>query len=531
MKAIIYTRVSTDEQADKGFSLSHQKVSLKNFCKLKDIHVVKHFQEDYSAKTFDRPEWKKLETFVSANKRSIDAVYFTRWDRFSRNAPEAYQVLAKFRKMGVELNSIEQPLDTENPDSKVMLAFYLAIPEVENDKISIRVTEGTRRALKDGYFVYKAPIGYRRCKIGNHASIEPDPKTAPIIQYIFKEYSSGIISQDELRIEVRRKFGIKISKTNLMHLLKRETYLGKIKVKAYKNEPEQIVDGLHESLIDQHTFDQVQQIISGKAPFKTFLKTAKNSFPLRGHLQCPQCGNKLTASKSKGKNKYYSYYHCQNGCKERVSTEVMHQEFQKLLRSLSVPDEQLALFKIMLEEHHANQQRNASIKIRSHTKEIAEIELKIEEAEERLFEGKISQSIFDKVAAKYKDRVTYLKSEVEFLSIELEDILTYYESAAEVLQSLDQWFDTVDLDGKKRILCSIFPENLIFEKNRYRTPKLNELICVIHAGMPEYFKKMATKKGSSNEDPYCVDPIVHLSNTFIKDIKEFHEIIRRSRAA
>ena len=39
-KAILYVRVSTDEQADKGFSLQHQEERLRKYCELQGIDVV-----------------------------------------------------------------------------------------------------------------------------------------------------------------------------------------------------------------------------------------------------------------------------------------------------------------------------------------------------------------------------------------------------------------------------------------------------------------------------------------------------------
>ena len=106
-KAIIYTRVSTDEQAQKGFSLPHQKMILEKYCDLNDIDIVKHYQEDHSAKNFDRPEFIKLMEFIKANRGIIDLVLFTRWDRFSRNQEASLRLIRELRKYGVEVNSME----------------------------------------------------------------------------------------------------------------------------------------------------------------------------------------------------------------------------------------------------------------------------------------------------------------------------------------------------------------------------------------------------------------------------------------
>jgi site-specific DNA recombinase len=59
--AIIYTRVSTEEQAEYGFSLAHQEDLLRRECVRKGIQILEHFQDDgYSAKDFKRPAFQEL---------------------------------------------------------------------------------------------------------------------------------------------------------------------------------------------------------------------------------------------------------------------------------------------------------------------------------------------------------------------------------------------------------------------------------------------------------------------------------------
>jgi len=189
-KAIIYTRVSTDDQADHGYSLPHQEEVIRRYCTIKKIDVVKHFQEDYSAKNFEnRPDWKKLYSFVKANKKEIDVILFTKWDRFSRNVAAAYQVIDKLKAIEVTVNAIEQPLDMSVPDSKIMLAVYLAIPEVENDKISIRTKEGSRKANKYGAWTSTAPVGYRnqRTELGQASLVSTEK--AELIKRNFRNIS------------------------------------------------------------------------------------------------------------------------------------------------------------------------------------------------------------------------------------------------------------------------------------------------------------------------------------------------------
>src|SRR5215210_17337 len=106
-KAVLYTRVSTEEQAKHGFSLEHQIKSLKNYCKSNDIIPLKHFEEDFSGKNFNRPKWQELRKFIKENKKDVEMVLFTRWDRFSRNMTEALTTIYEFKKINIELIAIE----------------------------------------------------------------------------------------------------------------------------------------------------------------------------------------------------------------------------------------------------------------------------------------------------------------------------------------------------------------------------------------------------------------------------------------
>src|SRR6202046_5192964 len=157
----LYIRVSTDEQADKGYSQRNQEEVLKKYCSINQIEVRKVLFEDHSAKTFNRPQWSGLLMDLKKNRNRVDLVLFTKWDRFSRNAGDAYQMINLLRKVGVEPQAIEQPLDLSIPENKMMLAFYLAAPEVENDRRALNVIHGMRRARKEGRYMGLAPIGYQ----------------------------------------------------------------------------------------------------------------------------------------------------------------------------------------------------------------------------------------------------------------------------------------------------------------------------------------------------------------------------------
>ena len=122
--AIIYTRVSTDEQAEKGFSLRDQKDRLLKYCDAKGIEVIKHFEDDgYSAKTFKRPQFDLLLDFIKKNKGVVKKLLVIKWDRFSRNTEASFSMITQMLKLGVEVEAIEQKLDNTVPENLIMKAL------------------------------------------------------------------------------------------------------------------------------------------------------------------------------------------------------------------------------------------------------------------------------------------------------------------------------------------------------------------------------------------------------------------------
>jgi site-specific DNA recombinase len=228
MTADLYIRVSTDEQADKGYSQRDQEERLKKYCENNQIKIRKVIFEDHSAKTFNRPEWNQLLTDLKRKRGAVDLILFSKWDRFSRNAGDAYQMITMLRKLGAEPQAIEQPLDLSVPENKLMLAFYLAAPEVENDRRALNVTLGMRKAKKEGRWMCCAPVGYAN-KITEDGKkfIAPKEPKAGIMKWVFETIAEGQYNVEQIMKEAFKK-GIKCCKANFWYLLRNPVYCGRI---------------------------------------------------------------------------------------------------------------------------------------------------------------------------------------------------------------------------------------------------------------------------------------------------------------
>ena len=258
---ILYVRVSTDEQAGRGYSLRDQEQKLLTYCQNNNLNVLHIFREDFSAKTFKRPEFKKLLEYCKKNKKEVHQMIFIKWDRFSRNTAESYQMISVFNQLAIQVNAIEQPLDLTVPEQGLMLAVYLSIPEVENQRRSLNVISGMRRAFKEGRYVGAAPKGYSNGRDVNKKPLLVPNDDAKYIQEAFELMATGLYNQKEVFNKLKAK-GFKSSMTAIASIFRNHLYYGGVFIKGYKEEEEMVVEGIHEPLITKVLFQKVQDVIN-----------------------------------------------------------------------------------------------------------------------------------------------------------------------------------------------------------------------------------------------------------------------------
>ena len=219
--AYLYVRVSTDEQKRKGYSLPEQEDRLLRHCEFNNIEVKGIYREDYSAKNFKRPEWSKLLTVVkNRKKKDQENILFIKWDRFSRNIEYAYQMIGILRTINVQAMAIDQPIDFSIPESTVMLAVYLSIPEAENGRRALNTSGGMRRARKEGRWMGAAPRGYVNLVYPDGKKyIAPKQPEAGLMKWAFEELANGTFAAEQVRKMANAK-GLKCERNNFWKLIR-----------------------------------------------------------------------------------------------------------------------------------------------------------------------------------------------------------------------------------------------------------------------------------------------------------------------
>ncbi|MFV5697168.1 recombinase family protein [Flavobacterium sp. ZT3R17] len=498
INVIIYSRVSTDEQAQKGFSLDYQEQTLMSHCERMGYNLVKSYREDHSAKNFKRPEWTNLKAYAKANKKAIHKVLFVKWDRFSRNTEQALTVLREFDSMGIELNATEQYLDMSNSDNKMVLSIYLTAGEVERDKISSRTISGTYQAKKEGYFTGKAPYGYDNFRDESKKSTLKPNQFSFFVKKAFVEVAMNIESVETIRKKLKQQ-GMKLEKSAFSELLKNVVYIGKIKVPEFKKESAMEVKGKHEALIDLDTFNKVQAIFKDKRWHGTKPAHKNLDFPLRDFLTCEVCGHQITGSHSKGRSKKYPYYHCRNKCETRVSVDKAHNRIGSILFNLQINENIKDLFSDVLKDSESQINGDRTIQLQNKIELQKVLKSKIEDSEDLLLSKDITKERFNSIIERINGQLNEVNNEIEILSKKTDSIKTYVDSGLELLSNLDIMFANGDYEEKRIVAGSIFTQKLIFGNDDCRTAKVNEVVEVLTRnckGSEGYKKRKAVKNDS-----------------------------------
>lgn len=483
-KAIIYVRVSTDEQAEKGYSLKHQEDRLRQYCQQQQIEIVEMYSEDHSAKSFERPAFIQLLAFLKKSKGRVDLLLFLKWDRFSRNAGDAYGMINQLNRLGVEPQAIEQPLDLTIPENKIMLAFYLAAPEVENDRRSLNTIAGMRRAIKEGRHCTLAPKGYRNARNEQNRPIIIPGKDASHIQFAFEKMATGLHPVQEV-LRLVNKRGFNCSKNQLWRILRNPFYYGKILLPAYKDEEEAIIQGQHEPLVSEVLFNDVQDVLDGRKKNHPSRQRQKEELPLRGFLLCGICGKQITGSGSKGNGGVYFYYHCRCGCKERYKAEEANGIFEKGLHEFSAEETVIDLYMKILEDRTRLSVPDKQKALQELQQEIDKNTARLKEAQQMRLDKEMDMEEYKGIKSIYEPIIKNLISQQKDLAQSSIEISKYIVPCTDLLKNLPGYYANATLQGKRLIIGSIFSGKLIFEKNYYRTTGVDpvfEEICSTSAG-------------------------------------------------
>lgn len=462
--AYLYVRVSTDEQKRKGNSLLEQENRLIKYCETHNVKIKGIFREDYSAKNFNRPEWKKLIAIIKKDRsREINNILIVKWDRFSRNIELAYEMIGILRKYNTQATAIDQPVELSVPESSVVLAFYLSIPEAENSRRALNTMRGIRLAKEMGRYPNKAPLGFINTEgLDGRKYIKPIRHDAEILIWAFEQLAKNFYAVDEIRRMVNAK-GLECSKSNFWTLIRNPVYCGYVRI--FSNDGTlQLVKGIHEPIISEDLFQEVQNVIGTRRKAINKRDELKTIFVLKGYLRCPECDHLFTASVSKGRTKKYAYYHCAKQCKKRIRADQINESYNNQLQQFQLSSGALELFEMILKEENTYEQRTKYLRERTRlTNKISEQQVIISKARKLLVAGILLLDDFSEMKREYTNMSATLTKEMETIEIKLRSIENQFNQDRKSLSEIFTYFQEMDTADKRQIINRFEPKILNIE--------------------------------------------------------------------
>lgn len=156
----LYVRVSTDKQANEGYSIDAQLGQLRSLCQLHGWNIEHEFIDDgYTGTKVDRPEFTKMIELVK--ERKITRIVVSKLDRLARNVKDFLQTVDLLQSYGCNLSIVKENFDTSTPQGKFAITMFAAMAELEASMITERVMSGkAQKASTGGYNGSRCPFGY-----------------------------------------------------------------------------------------------------------------------------------------------------------------------------------------------------------------------------------------------------------------------------------------------------------------------------------------------------------------------------------
>jgi DNA invertase Pin-like site-specific DNA recombinase len=484
MKNVItYSRVSTDEQAQQGYSLDYQEQTILRYCELKDYKVIQSFREDHSAKDFERPEWKKIIKLVKSKEKQKDkitSIVILRADRFSRNLLLSLVEKAKLNVLGCNVEFVEGGIDLTSPESLVVEAIQYALPQVENEKLSLRTKEGSYKCRLSGGWTGSPLRGYNCIRLEKNPSMILNGQ-APLIKEAFEKMASGLYSADQIRRWLNSK-GMKITKNQFPNIIRNVAYTGKIVVMPFKDQPKKIVDGLHPALVSEELFSAANDVLDGKKRNMNFDSDKSNLYPLKGFLRCPIHDRTLSAYGSKGRNDIYHYYVCtKNGC-PRYPIQWVHDQVERILEKVQFSAKTVKEYRKVLSKKFDSMDLERKRRQKEIERELETLKSRKTFLQNEYLEGKISSVDFNELKSSIEVKLFQADMELTNLKSQKTPFKDYLDNDIPLMEDLIGFYRKADGRSKKKILGLIFSDKVEFDENRKArfsfTPPIKALIQI-----------------------------------------------------
>jgi site-specific DNA recombinase len=473
---VIYTRVSTKEQADNNMSLQTQRRYCEQFATKNGYTIMGYFGGTYeSAQTDERKEFNTMLSFVKKSRENVSYIIVYSVDRFSRSGANAIYIAQQLKKQGVIILSVTQPTDTSTASGSLQQNIQFIFSEYDNQLRREKCITGIKEALLRGEWCQGPPIGYERGKInGKKTWVVNDQGKLLKKAFIWKMNEQ--VSNEEARQRLA-KLGLKVSHQQISTIFRNPFYCGLLSHNLLEGE---VVEGIHEKLISKEIFLKVNDVQNKNA--HGYITTEENdNIPLKRFLRCEMCGNFLRGYIVKAKNIHY--YKCNTkGCNCNKNAKSLNKSFLEGLFKYTLESVSLipAIKKQMLATYYKFNMEEAGEKTILENK-LYDIAKNVERLKTRLKNEEIPYDLYLEFLADFEKEKKEIADQLAKCSKGVSNPEKCIEFAINYSMKLPSVWSSAKYSDKQRLQFLIFPEGLFYnrEEDKCRTDNANEVFQYI----------------------------------------------------
>jgi len=373
---MLYARVSSERQAEKDISIPSQLKALREHALKRGWEIYGELiDEAQSARTTDRPAFKKMISLARQKEKPFDAILVWKFSRFARSRFDSAVNKALLKRQGISVISMNEDFG-DGAVAKLMEGIIESVDEFTSDCTAEDTLRGLKEAARRGFHCGGTiPIGYRGKKVmdghNQRTKLEPDDTYAPIIRRIFQMCIDGLGAKEiakTLNAEgLRTRSGDTWGKHRILYILRNEVYAGtKVFNKRdkrggrslLKDQKEVVrVQNCQPALVDDQMFRRAQKMIEERSPEYVHPRTVGSKYVLSGLLRCERCGGTMCGCAAKT-SKYF-YYECRNSarrgkgtCKAKAIPKKKMEEFviDRIRRNILTEENLMRLVELTNEE-------------------------------------------------------------------------------------------------------------------------------------------------------------------------------------
>ena len=318
IRCAIYTRKSTEEGLEMDYnSLDAQRDACEAYITSQKSQGWVALRDAYddggiSGGTLNRPAVQRLLEDVQAGL--IDVVVVYKIDRLSRSLADFAKLVELFDAHQVTFISVTQSFNTTTSMGRLTLNILLSFAQFERELGSERVRDKIAASRAKGIWMGgMPPLGYDV----KDRKLIPNPAETQLVKRIFERFvalgsvtmlsnelrAEGVTTKSWTTLKDKTRVGKLVNKGWLYKLFKNPVFVG---IAAHKGKH---YPGEHVSIIGRALWDQVQDMLSQRAPQKRSAQVRSMQGPsLLGGLLFADDGNAMTPSMTSKGNKVYTYY-------------------------------------------------------------------------------------------------------------------------------------------------------------------------------------------------------------------------------